>query len=202
MPVDSDLATIIAEALTRRRPPLKATLRVEGPSRYGRPCVTIKSDEAALYVSVDPPGAHEKGWKLRVPVEVIIRYDPSDHGRVSRLHEVVADALRGLGFTRNEEGLTGPDEDDGCHSHASEWSTVVSDPAAVAEMIGRLVELPLTQYPDGDAWMFRPIPLSTDEAEALVAAGVPVEEDERTVGDELSTDVGAAVLDLTDEREA
>ena len=93
-------------------------------------------------------------------------------------HAVPAARLRALNFTLEEED----------HDHipgdpesywSSEWSKFVFSVEEAADLVAALMEVDACQYPDGDEWMQTLVPLSSDQAEHLIALADPP--DGRTV---------------------
>ena len=132
-----------------------------------------------LVVRPNPPSHPENDgpqcWELEVSLEVVVRWDEVHPDRAQRLHADQAQAVADLGFVQEEVDF-GHIPGDPESYWLSEWTRRVTCVDEAADLALALLEVQCCQFPDGDDWMNTLIPLSTDQVEALLAVGTPLEE--------------------------
>jgi len=186
--------TTLATSRTEARQQLAAALRRRGlelgdtqtpggtwledvPSSYS--FFWVRGGDYDLYLSVRPlpsaspsKGGHgtgpAMGWEMSTEMEVILNPKLAGNGRAAGLHEQGAEALAQIGFSKVDEDA---DED----THLSNWELIVRSIDEAADCVLATLEVDCCQYPDGEDWMQGIVPLSSDQAERLIAFGVPVE---------------------------
>ena len=138
------------------------------------------------YLTVRPPrpkitgGFDTESWVVSVTLEVAQHRDLAQPTRVAEHHDDLAHLLGRMGFACAREEVS-YDRDEGIVGHLSDWSAALDGPGAVVDMVVALLDLPLALYPDDRDQGMEPFALNTDEADLLLACGVPFEEPEMAV---------------------
>ena len=134
------------------------------------------------YLTVRPPRPKITGgfdvdtWVVSVTVEVVQHRDLSQPNRVAEHHDDLAFVLGRMGFRCTREECS-YDRDEGIDGHLSDWIIALDGPGAVADAVVALLDVPLALHADEEAQGMAPIALSTDEADLLLACGMPEEPD-------------------------
>ena len=159
--------------------PRPGTVWIDGDLHQGW-TVFIHGGSHDNYFTVRPPrpkitgGFDVDAWVVSVTVEVAQRRDLEQPNRVAEHHDDLAFLLGRRGFhCSREEGSFNVSE--GVEGHLSDWSIALDGPGAVVDAVVVLLDLPLALYPDEEAQGMAPIALSTDEADLLLACGMPLE---------------------------
>ena len=133
------------------------------------------------YFFVRPPrpkitgGIDAETWTVSLTLELAQHRDPERPNRVAEHHDDLAFVLGRMGFACTREEIS-YEHEPGIEGHLSDWSVVVDGPGAVVDVVVALLDVPLALYPDDHAQGMAPFALSTDEADLLLACGVPSKE--------------------------